>query len=335
MYDSFDAFEYIEYLRRRWRVLAAACGAATLIVVAMALAMPKRYTATASVVIEPPGGNDVRLSTAVSAVYLESLKTFETFASSDTLFARAADKFHLRGQDAKRPIEPLKRQVLKVAKPRDTKLLEISVTLPDPRNAQAVAQYIAEQTVEMSRAEGLASDGFMSTGAEKQVDAARVRLVELEKAAAALAASAPVVGLQSAIDADLELTGQLRRQLVEAQANAAEARAQLPTGGDFARDQLEAATARAALLDRRITELRREIESKSALLAARSARKDALDEELKVAQAGYEAASHELRAMQVAAGSHGEILRVIDPGIVPDAPSSPNIPLYAIATLLA
>src|SRR5271168_2373975 len=93
MYDSFDAFEYVDYLRKRWRVVAAACGAALLLSVSISLLLPKRYTATASVVIDPPGSNDPRMGTAVSAVYLESLKSYESFASSDTLFARAAEKF--------------------------------------------------------------------------------------------------------------------------------------------------------------------------------------------------------------------------------------------------
>ena len=75
MYESFDAFEYLEYLRRKWYVLAIACGTALVLALTVSLLLPKRYTASASVVIEPPGGNDVRTGTAVSAVYLESLKT--------------------------------------------------------------------------------------------------------------------------------------------------------------------------------------------------------------------------------------------------------------------
>src|SRR5215831_16027 len=111
MYQSFDAFEYVDYLRHRWRVIAAACGIALLLSAGVSLLLPKRYTATASIVIEPPGGNDVRLSTAVSPVYLESLKTYETFASSDSLFARAVERFHLQAGGLGSSMESLKRQV--------------------------------------------------------------------------------------------------------------------------------------------------------------------------------------------------------------------------------
>src|SRR6202035_566593 len=109
MYQTFDAFEYVDYLRGRWRVMAAACGVALFLSLGVSLLLPKRYTATASIVIEPPGGNDVRLSTAVSPVYLESLKTYERFATSDTLFARAAERFHLLEPGTGQSIESVKR----------------------------------------------------------------------------------------------------------------------------------------------------------------------------------------------------------------------------------
>ena len=134
MYQSFDAFEYVDYLRRRWRVAAVACGVAMLLSLPLSLLMPKRYTATASIVIEPPGNTDARTAIVISPMYLESLKTYERFADSDSLFARAAEKFHLQeAGGAARPIESLKRGVLKVSKLRDTKIMEISVTLDGPQ----------------------------------------------------------------------------------------------------------------------------------------------------------------------------------------------------------
>ncbi len=111
MYQSFDAFEYVDYLRQalargwqrhaEWRWLLS---------LTLSLLMPKRYTATASIVIEPPGNTDARTAIVISPMYLESLKTYESFADSDSLFARAAEKFHLQETGgAARPIESLKR----------------------------------------------------------------------------------------------------------------------------------------------------------------------------------------------------------------------------------
>src|SRR5258708_11365300 len=112
---------------------------------------PKRYTATASIVIEPPGGADARSATVLSPVYLESLKTYEHFAASDSLFVGAAEHFHLVSPAGSQAIESLKRGILKVSKIRDTKILEISATMQDPNLAQRLAQYVAGETVNRNR----------------------------------------------------------------------------------------------------------------------------------------------------------------------------------------
>ncbi|MGH9664029.1 MAG: Wzz/FepE/Etk N-terminal domain-containing protein, partial [Bryobacteraceae bacterium] len=117
MNEAFDVIEYAAYLRRRWRVPVVACGTAVAVVLAVSLLLPRRYTATATIVIEPPAGNDMRAATAVSPVYLESLRTYERFAGSDSLFQRAAERFHL--QTGSQAIESLKQRVLKVEKVRD------------------------------------------------------------------------------------------------------------------------------------------------------------------------------------------------------------------------
>ncbi len=62
---------------------------------------------------------------ALSPMYLESLRTYEHFAGSDSLFRQALDHFHLREHFPKRPIESLKSEALRVAIVRDTEILEI------------------------------------------------------------------------------------------------------------------------------------------------------------------------------------------------------------------
>jgi uncharacterized protein involved in exopolysaccharide biosynthesis len=335
MYQSFDAFEYVDYLRHRWRVIAAACGVALLLSGGVSLLLPKRYTATASIVIEPPGGNDVRLSTAVSPVYLESLKTYERFASSDTLFARAADRFHLL-ESSGPSLETLKGRVLKVAKLRDTKILEISATLPDPKTAQRLVEYLADETVKSSRVESMESDTDFVGKAQKQTTEAHLRLEQVQKQTAELSASAPIEALQSEVDAAVELQGKVQQQLVAAEADIAEYQQQAQAGGQFASEQLQGARARAALLQKRSEDLAHDIQQKGKALASRMAQREQLQTETKLAQSSYEALSNRLHDLEVTAGSHAEQLRVIDPGIVPQRPSSPNIPLnVAVALFLA
>lgn len=142
--DQFDLAGFADYARSCWRFVAIAVAVAVAAVAIAGWMLPSRYTATATIFIDPPS------ATAVSPVYLESLRTYEHFASSDSLFKEAIGRLHIRELYPGAPFEALKKQVLKVQKPRDTKILEISVTLSDPVKAQALAQYIAEKTVALS-----------------------------------------------------------------------------------------------------------------------------------------------------------------------------------------
>jgi uncharacterized protein involved in exopolysaccharide biosynthesis len=333
MYQSFDAFEYIDYLRRRWRVIAIACAAAALLAGSVSLLLPKQYTATASIIIEPPGGSDARLTTAVSAMYLESLKTYELFGNSETLFARAAEKFHLRSNQSQ-SLESLQHRVLKVSKVRDTKVLQVSATLHDPKLAQALAQYVAEETVNMSRSESLASDRDFVDLAEKQAAEAQRRLDELQTAWNAMVVNEPVESLQSEIDAAIELRGKVEEQLGVAESDAAEYQQQ-SQDGPFAREQWSAAQARAALLAKRSRDLQEDIAQKSITLASRTAKRQALQTSLKVAQQAYETVAGRLLESRATAGTHAEQLRIIDPGTVPQRPSWPSSSLNVVAALFA
>jgi len=336
MYQTFDAFEYLEFLRRRWRVILAACGVAVLAAASVSLLLPKHYTATARIVIEPPGGNDARLSTAVSPMYLESLKTYESFAGSDSLFAHAASQFRLAQSEGSKSIDSLKRDVLRVTKLRDTKILEIRVTLRDPKAAQSLAQYIAQETVNMSRGESAASDRDFAEQIEKQVSEAQRHLEQVEQAWSKLAVSHPVESLQTEIDAAVDLRGVVQQQLINAQTEIADNEQQALLGGQFAREQAQGARARAAVLELRSKELDRTIQATTRTLASRAAQRATVQRELKVAQSSYESASARLRDYRGAAGTRAEQLRIIDPGIVPQRPSSPNVVLnVCIALLLA
>jgi tyrosine-protein kinase len=152
MADGLDVFRYIGYLRQRWMLVASTCVIAVALAAGVSLLLPRQYTATARIVIEPPVGTDPRAVLSISAIYLESLKTYEDFATSDSLFQKAVDRFQLRGSAHGVPIESLKQRVLKAAVPRNTRILEISATLPDAQKAHALAQFVAEQTVETNHA---------------------------------------------------------------------------------------------------------------------------------------------------------------------------------------
>src|SRR5579863_2032024 len=140
----------LEAVRTRWRIVALTCAISVTLTLAVSLLLPKKYTAVTRIVIEPPAGSDPRASTAVSPIYLESLRSYEAFAASDNLFLQAVQRFGLRRDS--QPIDRLKQSVLEVDMPRNTKILEIRATLPDPKTSHELALYMAEETVKLSLA---------------------------------------------------------------------------------------------------------------------------------------------------------------------------------------
>jgi len=184
MPQTFEMFRYIDHLRRRWLVMAVACGAAVALALFACLFMTNQYTATARIMIDPPAGSDPRAAIAVSPIYLESLKTYELLASGDRLFLDAMDHFKL---PRSKPIDRLKPSILKVQIPRSTRVLEISATLGDPQQAHSLALYIAEQTVRLTREVSIAGDSDLIADAQKQRDDARARMERAETAWARLA----------------------------------------------------------------------------------------------------------------------------------------------------
>jgi uncharacterized protein involved in exopolysaccharide biosynthesis len=180
MAEPVEIFRYIRYLRLRWLWIAVSAGVAVILAAGVSLLMPRQYTATARVLIEPPAGTDLR-AMAVSPIYLESLKTYETFASGDSLFQRAADQFGLRQLFDGQALESIKKRVLKVGIVRNTRILEVAATLPDPRKAQALAQFLAESTVELTRTVADQGDRDLIAGIEAQEQQARARAQEADR----------------------------------------------------------------------------------------------------------------------------------------------------------
>jgi uncharacterized protein involved in exopolysaccharide biosynthesis len=303
----------LERLRARWPIVAWTCGIAAVLALSVSLLLTREYTAVSRIVIEPPAGSDPRASVAVSPIYLESLRTYETFAASDDLFLKAVDRFQLR-QGAE-PIDKLKRSVLKADMPRNTKILEIHATLPDPSKAHALSLYVAEQTVKLNQEVAREGDRDLAAGAEKQLENVRARLRQADQEWAQASIQEPVDQLSTELDADEELRSALQREAVESEV------VQRKDDAESYRRQLEALT--------------KSIAAKQTLLAARTVRRDRLASEHKAAQEATKIAEARLQTTLADLGTRGERLRIIDPGIVPERPSFPNIPLNVLIAVFA
>jgi uncharacterized protein involved in exopolysaccharide biosynthesis len=338
---SFDPWDFIVDLKRRWPVVAVSCGLALALSFIVSVTVPKRYTATAEILIQAPGGNDPRAATAISPVYLESLKSYERMASNDTLFLRALDHIHAPERAAGRSAESLKKSVLRVSKLANTAVLEISATMTNPKNAQALAQYVAEQTVEASQAIYSETEGEATQDFRKQIDATAARVSKARQALEALRGSEPVASLESQLENNTDLKLNIDKDLSETRTDLAGYLAALSSPGtasEIDRESLKrtvaSAQARTASLERQLRDLESVITQQGQKIQEWKDRRDALQAEQKAAQAAFETTSARLNDVVATAQQRGEKLRLIDPGIVPQEPSSPNLPLNLAASLM-
>jgi uncharacterized protein involved in exopolysaccharide biosynthesis len=335
--DRSDIVAFAEYLRSRWRFAAITVITGTVLTLAFSLAQAKRYTATASILIEAPAGNDPRAATAVSAIYLESLKTYEHFAESNTLFAQALEKLKLR-TNRRQSLESLKKRVLRVSKLRDTKILQISTTLEDPRKAEALASYIAQQTVELNRSLDRKSEREVTEQASRTLAEATDRLRNADQARDAFMAGNPIESLEEEVRAGSELQARLNRELTETREDLAQYLAQSQAAAsddqDLVKRQIAGTKARIASAQKETDELTKTLMTKSGLLEERKHRREVLDSERQAARAQYELAATKKNDILASGVFRGERLAIIDSGTVPERPSSPNVSLNVAVALL-
>jgi uncharacterized protein involved in exopolysaccharide biosynthesis len=343
MADFFDPIEYLAFLRRNAKFALIAIATAVGLTAAASFLLPNQYTATATLIIEPPSGADPRGATAVSAIYLESLKSYEQYAASDSLFEKARQKFHLDEGPGSAATETLRRRVLRVTKLPDTKVLQIHATLRDPKQAQALVQFLAEETVALNRSVGNQSEHEALAEVREQVEEAGAKLVQARDQMNVAEAGGAEAVLASEVRDLADLKGRLNEQMAEAGTSLAElsARAGAQTNGFTAADNREnlqqdlaAARARGTALAAQIVTVNRELAEKAAALAAARARSDRSADQLRAADTAFEAMSRRANELTGSSGLRTEQLRIIDPGIVPQQPSFPNVPLFTGAALL-
>jgi uncharacterized protein involved in exopolysaccharide biosynthesis len=327
MREPIEALRYIRYVweRRVWILLSAATAVA--LALGISMWMTPEYTATVRVVVEPPAGTDLRSAMAVSPIYMESLRTYEQFASSDTLFASAIERFGLRALHPGLQVESLKKRVLRVEILRNTRILEIEATLPAPRKAQALAQFLADSTVALNGTVAREGERDLLAGLESQERDARAAVDRIDSEWARVISQEPVDSVKAALDQDETLRLDLEHQRLEAEQDAANS---VPANASLAFGR----RTRLTEILRQLDELDRQTAAREQLLIARETRRDQLQTDRRTAQTALAAIETRLREARSEAGYRGDRLRVIDPGIVPERPSSPNLPLNVAAALL-
>lgn len=341
--SQFDVLQFLEYARSRWRFAAIAVAVAVGAAATAGVFLPRRYTATSTIFIDSPGGADPRAAAAVSPVYLESLRTYQHFALSDSLFLEAIQRLRIREQYPGVPSEALKAQVLNVRKPQNTKVLEISVTLRDPRKAQALAQYIAQKTVDLSRSMDRGEQNDLGDGVKSRFAAAKERTSAADREWTATSIREPVEGLRSQLESAVDIQSRIERDMADAKADLASYVGQeqtlAPSGAD--RELKEHIARQIIALKSRMAELQKQaatasavVETQQSLLGKREAHRERIVEEQKAAHHEFDTASARLDEYNASIGLRGERLKIIDPGIVPERPSFPNRPLIILSAIL-
>ncbi len=215
--------------------------------------------------------------------------------------------------------------MLRVEKLKDTKVLQISVTLPDPKQAQAVVQYLAEQTVALDRSIADSGDRALLEDAQQKLAAAQKRFEKAQAEAAAAEGAGSEAALESDTKAIAGLKSQIDAERIEASSLLAES---LARG-----DQTAAAAARARLnaVTTELAKLEKELSTKSAALSALEARQQSAAGELRDAEELFEAARKRADDAANSVKFRAGQLHIVDPGIVPQRPGFPNLPLAALS----
>jgi capsule polysaccharide export protein KpsE/RkpR len=152
------------------------------------------------------------------------------------------------------------------------------------------------------------------------------------------AAREPVQPLQAESTNAATLRAALDQQISNTELEIADAadRLKQATAADAVEIRKQDGSARVRLdqLRKQLQTLDKQSADRERLLAARLSRRERMETERKAALAQLTAVETQLREARSGASYRGERLKLIDPGIVPERPSSPNVPLNVAAALL-
>lgn len=326
----------IRYVGARWRFLVMVIAVSACLAFIVSELLPRKYTATTTVIIDPPATTDIHAGAALNPAYLDSLRTYEHFFTSDQLFDNAARRFHLdlAGQN----VATIREQVLKVKQQHETRILEISATMRDPAAAYQLARYITEQSIEANREHAEAADRDSMKNLLAELETTRAQLTRAQAEWQRASKDDTPDAIQVALDSAVSLQSDTRTHQNEAEAEAEEWRIRAEDGQDadkpWARTQARAAAARRDDYAKRLAQLDAEVARDRKELAERSSRLTLATSELDVARKAFETAQTRVRDFAAVAGMRTERMRIIDPGVVPRKPSSPKVLLNTLAAAL-
>jgi uncharacterized protein involved in exopolysaccharide biosynthesis len=194
-------------------------------------------------------------------------------------------------------------------------------------------KFLADETLKLNEELMRVGESELAAAVSGEQATAKRELDKLQEAWADLTVRDSTAASEADIKALVELRSKVREEMIEAGVEVAGDEERLKDNPGW-KAAIAASRARSASLQKQREAIDRELQQKHALLAKSSAKREALEVELKAAQVIFDAAAARLREIRTLSGSRGERLRIIDPGIVPERPSFPNVGLNLLVAVV-
>ena len=335
---------YLRHLRERWKTVAAVAAVAGAVALLVSLALPNKYDATVTLLIQP-GASDPRYPPPLNQVYLEYLRSYEYVVQGDELLARVLKEFQLGGEPYGYTVDSFRRRVLDVRLFKNSKLLAVRVRFGDPQKAHQIALFLAREAMKASEALKDADTDRSVRQIGRDLEQARTRLAQAESEVEAFRRQAREDELFRTIQVEMESKSEYQRQLgslrvrvPELEARVAALRGQLKETPDKlemeqqvrglldeAVADLEGARAKHKAVERALADLAAPLARHQAELLHIQTREQEVQRNYQAARDAFTMLSGRANEARMSAASRSEQLQIADPGIVPERPATPHI----------
>jgi chain length determinant protein EpsF len=263
-------------LRARWRVVLLMLGLSLLVAVAVSLLLPKRYTASASVVVDVRAADPIGGANSAALLVPSYMATQVDIMQSDRVAVRVVRALRLADSTSMRDewqadtggrgnyetwLAKLLQRRLEVRPSRESNVIEIHFSSVDPRFSVAVANGFAqaylETAVDLRVDPARRYSAFFDERGKKlreQVEAAQARLSAFQK-------SKGILATDERLDIETSRMNELSSQLVQLQAASADSRSRQVAAG-IAPESLQEVVANPVIQTLRSEAVRQEIRLK-------------------------------------------------------------------------
>ena len=315
---GFSFTDFVRVLLKNKKLIITSTIVVMIITAAVSFILPKKYQATTTLLIsESKMGIDGVLSNYFNPRFYY---TFEGLVKNKDLALRAMDKFDLDKPPYELKVETFLEQV-HVGLVRNTRLIKLSVDFSDPALAARLANFIAQEAVnlnlEINRQDAVRATEFM----QNQVKTIAESMRENEEQLKEYKKKAKIKELETDVETLLYTKADLKLRRLDAQVKKAELLSSSEKASDKESSQtpptLEELNALVASLDQMIAEVVKELEEKQKLLAERELKIEELMTLFDADQSSYRRINIRYGENATRVMEKFQEIRIIDPAVPP------------------